>query len=363
MEGTARAARLMDALPNISFCGGVLYPWTEPAMVRDIMLVKAMFENTEKHIFFNPYGAQNLKFIVEMMNVVNDERDSGNGSLLSVNANPISPLQYTRTELEVLIEAAEHNIPVQIGSTPLAGAASPVTLAGQLTLEHAEILGAVVISQVVSPGAPMIYEPRPNPMDMRSANALWGNVEWGLSSAASQQLASYCNLPSDLSGAGTESKITDQQAGIEKSLNMMIIALTRPNVISGIGTLETINTTSFAQLVIDDEICSRIFRVLRGIEVSNETIAADLIHRLGPGGDFLTEEHTLRHFKKECIWDTIFDRNVRHRWEEEGARDLADVAAEKAETILTEHEVAPLSKESVKELTLIVKKAKDQLVD
>jgi trimethylamine--corrinoid protein Co-methyltransferase len=359
---TAQATRLMDGLENISFCGGVLYPWTEPAPVRDIALLKTMFENTEKHIFFNPYGLKNMEFIVEMMDVVNDDRVNREGSLISVNACPISPLLYPKHELDVLIKAAERRIPIQVGSTPLAGAASPVTLAGQLALMHAEILAAVVMAEVWNAGAPMIYEPRPNPMDMRTGNALWGAVEWGLASAASQQLGSYCGLPTDFSGGTTESKVTDQQAGIEKSLNMMIIGLARPNVISGIGTLETINTTSFEQLVIDDEICARIFRVLRGIEVSDETIAAELIDRIGPGGTFLGEDHTMRHFKGEFIWDTIFDRNMRDEWEKEGARDLVEVAREKADRIIRDHHVAPLSREAGKELDLILRKAKDEMV-
>lgn len=361
LEDSVKVARLLDALENISFCGGSLYPWTEPAPIRDISLLKIMFENTEKHIFLQPYGLKNMKFILEMVDVV-ATGNSLKGSIISVNVAPTSPLQYAKNELDILIEAAKRNIPVEIGSTPLAGAASPITLASQLTLEHAEILAGVVISQVVNAGAPVIYEARPNFMDMRTGNALWGNIEWGLSSAASQQLALYCGLATDLSGTTTESKIPDEQAGIEKCLNAMLIALARPNIISGMGFLETINTLSFEQLIIDDEICARIFRVLRGIEVSEETIAAELIDKVGPGGSFLSEDHTLRHFKKECIWETIFDRNVRAQWEKLGSPDVVDVAREKAEHIIKEHRVAPLSKEVQKELALILKKAREEMV-
>jgi len=362
IEDSVKTAKLLDALENISFCGGSLYPWSEPIPIRDISLLKIMFENTEKHIFFQPYGLENMKFILEMMDVVTEGRENLKGSLISVNVAPTSPLRYAKNELDILIEAAKRNIPVEIGSTPLAGAASPITLASQLTLEHAEILAGVVISQVVNAGAPVIYEPRPNPMDMRTGNALWGNIEWGLSSAASQQLASYCGLATDFSGTTTESKIPDEQAGIEKSLNAMLIALARPNIFSGMGFLETINTLSFEQLIIDDEICARIFRVLRGIEISEETIAAELINKVGPGGSFLSEDHTLRHFKKEYFWNTIFDRNVRAQWEKEGARDIVEVAHEKAEKIIEKHHLTPLPKEVQKELTLILKRAKDEIV-
>ncbi len=360
---TARVTKLMDGLENINFCGGVLYPWTSPVATRDIELLKIMFENTEKHIFFNPYGLRNMQYIGEMLDVLDSERKNLNGSLVSANTCPISPLQYPEHEIDVLIEAANRNIPNQVGSTPLAGAASPITIAGQLTLMHAEILAAAVMVQVENPGAPVIYEPRPNPMDMRTGNALWGNVEWGLTSAAAQQLGKHCGLPTDFSGGTTESKITDQQAGIEKSLNMMIIGLVKPDIISGIGILETINATSFEQLVIDDEICARVFRVLRGIDVNKETIAADLIDKIGPGGSFLNEEHTLSHFKDDFLWNTIFDRNIREKWEEEGGRDIVEVAGEKAEKVIETNNPATLSEKTKKELALILKKAQDELVN
>lgn len=361
LEDSVKATRLLDALENISFCGGSLYPWTEPAPIRDISLLKIMFENTEKHIFLQPYGLKNMKYMIEMMDIVAGG-DGLKGSIISVNAAPTSPLQYSGNELDILVEAAKRNIPVEIGSTPLAGATGPVTLAGQLTLEHAEILAGVVISQITNPGAPVIYEPRPNNMDMGTNNALWGSVEWGLSSAASQQLASHCGLVTDLSGTTTESKITDEQAGIEKSLNAVIVALVRPNIISGMGFLETINTLSFEQLVIDDEICARVFRVLRGVEVDKETIADEVIQKVGPGGNFLTEDHTLKYFRKEHLLDTLFDRNVRARWEESGSPDIVDVSREKAEQIIKEHRAAHLSKEVQKELALVLKKATEEIV-
>jgi trimethylamine--corrinoid protein Co-methyltransferase len=133
------------------------------------------------------------------------------------------------------------------------------------------------------------------------------------------------------------------------------------NLLTGAGFIETIRTASFAQIVIDNEILGMVYRVMRAVDVENETLAVDLMDRVGPGGSFLADKHTRKHALSEHFLPTIFDRNVRETWERKGSRDAAQVAKAKAEEILREHHPAELSKDIKGELDSIMIRAKQAL--
>ena len=358
----AKSALLQDSLENVKLVAGLLYPFDVPPALRTITLLRQTLENSAKHIFLNVFGGQELNYLLQMLLVLVDKKTLAQRPLLSVNVTPVSPLTYSEDQLDVLFTAAEHGLPIQFGSTPITGASAPITLAGQLALIHAEILAGVVISQIIKPGSPAIYEPRPNTMDLRNANVLWGSIEWGITSSASKQLAELVALPADLSGATTESKTTDQQAAIEKAMNLSLIALSKPSIISGLGQLETINTASFEQLVIDSEICGMMYRVLKGIDVNEDTLATELIQRIGPGGSFLGERHTLDFYGNEHYLPTIFDRQIRENWVEAGEKDITAVASEKVQQLVANHRPVPLDPGTLKELDSICTQAKDELL-
>jgi trimethylamine---corrinoid protein Co-methyltransferase len=361
-EDTKDGARILDSLDNIHFCGGWIYPGDEHPSYRDVSLFKIFLENSEKHICLQAYQGRNLEFMIEMGKVVQGgEKELRRRPILSVVLAPSSPLRLGKFMIDQLDLAGRYGIPALFCSTPIAGATSPITLAGQLVMLHTENLAGIAISQMLHPGAPVVYAPRPNTMDMRTGNASWGSIEFGIMSAACVQLGHYCGLPVDTYSLGSDSKSLDEQAAVERSLNLALPALAGADLLTGAGFIETIRTASFAQAVIDNEILGMLYRTIRGVNVNDDTLALRLIDRIGPGGSYLADKHTRKHVLSEHFIPTIFDRNVRETWERKGARDAVQTAKEKVQEILAKHQPNELDKAVQEDLDSIMTRAKQAL--
>ena len=355
--------KLQDALQNISFCGGSPYPSDTHPALRDIHQMRTMLESTMKHIRFQPLSGRNLDFIVKLASAVaGSEEELEKRPIISCIAAPSSPLRYSTEQIEVMIGCGRHGLPVMLGSTPTVGATGPVTLAGSLALQNAEILAGVVLCQVITPGAPLSYGPRMPTMDMRTGLSSWGAVEFGLAAAASVQIGQLYGIEIDAYGPTSDAKALDEQAAIEKTFNAVLPALAGAHVINGAGVLESILTVSFEQLVIDNEMLGMMFRMLRGIEISQATLADDVIRRVGAGGNFLADVHTLEHFRAEHFIPEVFDRKTRMMWERAGNKDVVSASRELAQRLLREHQAVPLDKNVLREMDLIVVNAKKELV-
>jgi trimethylamine--corrinoid protein Co-methyltransferase len=195
-------------------------------------------------------------------------------------------------------------------------------------------------------------------MDMHSGTSLWGSIEWGIASSAAIQLARHCGIPNDFMGVGTDSKLLDQQSGIERAMLAVLAFLTGPSLISGGGYIDTISTGSLEQLVIDDEIFSMARRITKGIQVDDEHMALDLIAKVGAGNNFMGEEHTRKYFRQDHFLPTLADRHSYGTWEELGATDMPRRAHDKAEQILSAHKVPTLPEAVCKELDSIINAAR-----
>jgi trimethylamine--corrinoid protein Co-methyltransferase len=270
--------------------------------------------------------------------------------------NPVSPLQQSREMMEGLLIYAEYSQPVIIAPEAQAGATAPVTLAGLLAQQNAEILSGVVITQLVNPGSPVLYGAVSTIMDMIEGNVALGSVETGLIKVAAAQLARFYRLPSRGTGGTTEAKVSDLQAGYEKAVTLMMASLAGINFIyDAAGSLESTLTASFEQVVADNELCGMVARAARGIKVCEETLATDIIEAVGPGGHYLTHKHTLEHLRKEHYLPSILSRQNRLKWEKSGSKTLRDVAHEEAKRILKDHEPEALEPELDKELEKTIK--------
>jgi trimethylamine--corrinoid protein Co-methyltransferase len=194
-------------------------------------------------------------------------------------------------------------------------------------------------------------------MDMRTANTTWGNIEWGMATAAVAQLARSQNLLLDIVGLPSDSKVADQQAAIEKSTNAILGTLSSPNVFTGVGAIETILAGDFTQAVIDDTICGLVKKLRHGISFSEERMAEKIIAEIGPGGNFLTEKHTLKYFREETKQPELFDSSMRYLWEQSGSKDTLRRAREKALRIMEKPNQKPLDEKQSAELENIYKRA------
>ena len=258
--------------------------------------------------------------------------------IISFTICAMSPLKIDATYGEILIDIVKKGIPVAVPTEPQCGTTAPVTLAGNLVLYGAETLAGVTLAQLVNPGTPVICGYVGTIADVRTMAYTSGAVEMGLLNAGAAQLAQYWRLPFYGTGGMTDSKIPDIQSGYERALNLLPVALAGANYIhDAAGYLESALTVAYEQYVIDNEIIGMVMRALRGIEVNEDTLALDVIDKVGPGGNFLTEEHTVSYMRSEFFFPKVSDRSHREKWLAEGGKDAKERAKEMAKDILAKH--------------------------
>jgi trimethylamine--corrinoid protein Co-methyltransferase len=268
--------------------------------------------------------------------------------------NPVAPLSHDREQTEGALEFARYGQPIDVTSEPQAGATSPVTLAGLLAQQTADIISGITIIQLANPGNPVWYGTCGSIMDLRLGRIAIGAVEMGLINVASAQIAHSYDIPCRGTASATDSKLLDIQAGYEKSLVLTMAVLGGVNKIFYPGTMEGALTVSKESLVIDDEIIAGLYRVAEGVDVNAATLATDVIHKVGPGGHFLGQRHTMEFVEGEHFLPLLSDRRTRDLWEEAGSLGMADRAHERVTQILAEHQVLPLDPAVESELERIV---------
>jgi trimethylamine--corrinoid protein Co-methyltransferase len=250
----------------------------------------------------------------------------------------VSPLQMDQAQAEGLLICAEYRQPVACAPEAIAGTTAPVTLAGLVAQENAAILAHITLAQIFRPGAPVLYGTVSTTANMRYGTVTLGSPETGLISAASAQMARYYGLPIRSVGGSTDSKREDLQAGFERMGTLLPAVLAGVNLITCAGTLDSTMLESHALLMLDDEICGAALRLARGIEVTDESLALDLIKKVGYSGNYITARETSKSFRKELFIPTMLSREPYETWEKEGCMLAIDRARERALGILTKHQ-------------------------
>ncbi len=334
--------RLLDGLDYIDFVAPV-YAHKLPVHVRDVLVMRALLDNTDKHIHMRAYTKETLKYLFRMAEIVaGGKAELKERPIVSLLESPISPLLFPEIIVDALWLCGEYGIPIELCCMPISGATGPITMAGSVLLFNTEFLGCVVISQLVHPGAPLEYAPRPMVMDMVTTVGLTGSISGAMMSAAGAQLAAYYNIPVSLHGPWTDSMTPDGQSVFERTYFAMMAALAGANVLAGSGMLQQGLTFSHIQLVIDDEINSTLLKVLRGFSVTEEHLGTDSIARIGPGGNFLIDDHTLKFLREEHYISHLLFRETREVWEAGGSKSFQERARERARAIIKEHHPNPL---------------------
>ncbi len=341
LRDLADLARLADALPHCDFLVIPLTPADVPEQDLPVNRFYTCLVYSSKHIMGGVYSLPGARQVIELGAMLA-------GGLEALQARPflscitswmVSPLHLEPGVTDILIEWCTHGLPVVLSAAPMAGSTSPVTLAGTLTQLHAEQLSGVVLAQLVRPGTPVLAGYIPGLADMRSGGYLGGAVEFGMMQAAAAQLAQYCGVPIYGSGGMSDSKLPDAQAGYEKMATLLLAAMGGCNYIHhAIGMLANMSVASLEQAVIDDEIVGMALRALRGIEVSGDSLAVEAIDRVGPGGHYLMDPHTLRYMRSELFQPALADRQNRAMWEADGKADLRRRATARAENLLRAHQ-------------------------
>jgi len=356
--------RIEDALENVHVVPTAISPQDVPKIGLYPKAYEAIVNNTEKHVYHDSESIDELKSLVEMAAiVVGGEDELQKRPIISFANCPVSPLTANKRFIQVLMHCAKLRLPFSIEPDPQMGGTSPVTLIGTIIQTNAEVLGGLTLAQIISPGTPVIYSHGATTMDMRASSmgVSWGAPERGLLNVATGQLTQYYGIPSCCIASTTDSKSLDVQAGYEKASTFLMTALSGVNLIhSGIGMIDSNLTVNYEELVVDNELMGMAFRMLRGIRIDEESIEQSLetISRVGPlGGHYLSQAHTRKHFKSEHWIPEIIVRGRWETWEKTGAKNVRDIAKEKGERILAEHELEPLPKEIQDKIKRIAQKS------
>ncbi|MEW6082407.1 MAG: trimethylamine methyltransferase family protein [Bacillota bacterium] len=354
----ANTARLVDSLPNLDFVMSLAMISDVTKGLADVYEVEAMLSNTTKPIVSWGFGVEGYRDIVDMCIAVAGGLEAlQKNPFICLYSEPTTPLQHSFEAMGKLLFMAEHNLPCIYTPAPMAGATAPATLAGVLVMGNAECLTGVVVSQLKREGAPIIMGGVLTVMDMRSTLFSYGAPEMPLQSAAMVDVAHYYKIPSFSTAGCTDAKTLDLQAASELTFSVLSAALSGANLIHDVGFLEYGSSGSYEMLLLGDEVIGMAKRLVRGIEVTRDTMALDIIDDVGPAGHFLTQAHTFRHFRDQLWTPRYFDRNRYDLWKAEGQIDMGQRLRDEANRLMREHSVEPLDKKVVEGIERVLARA------
>jgi trimethylamine--corrinoid protein Co-methyltransferase len=357
------STKIMDALPTCHTVSNFVVATDVPPQLLVVKTMEAMMKNSSKCISGYALKVEEVDVLLKMWSaVVGGPEEIRKRPVFTVYGSPSSPLTYDQHAADVMIRGAEYGVPVDIVPCPITGGTAPVTLAGGLAQQNAELLGGVMLVQTVDDKLPMQYSGRLSMLDLRSGNNIWGVPEMALASAATVQIAHKYNMIADVYGVTTDANMWDTQIGIERMMSALVPAMAGADNLSGIGGGWD-NAGSYEMLVIDDEIYENVFRIVRGIEVDEGRLALDVIDKVGPMGNYLAQTHTMDYFRKgEMRVSPLMDKRTSERVRKEGIRPLNVVAKDVVKKILKEHQVTPLDRDAEQEVSRIVKEAEREFL-
>jgi trimethylamine--corrinoid protein Co-methyltransferase len=330
-----RIQDFLDVTPVIerAVCSGDCLPVTQP-----VHNYAAMVQNTSKHCFLGFGGKKNAEKIIEIAKIaaggeeIFRDRPTVTGFIC-----PTSPLTLLKEACESIIASAKGGIGISIIPMSLSGASSPATLAGVMVQHNAEVLSALILAQLTRKGTPCVYCGCSTIMDLKLGCCPVGVPENALLNVAWAKLAQFYQLPSWVGGCATDSKVPDAQQAYDFTLTAMPAALAGANIIFGLGAIDSLITFDYAAMLMGAEQAERILQVVSGITINDQTMALDLIHEVGPGGQYLTHKHTFDHMRSMSS-GKLFNRLNRDAWEKKlGSLPIEEQAYEKATHIMKTH--------------------------
>ncbi len=359
LQDVENLARIADSCEHLHHVSMMTTPSDVPVDVYHLHTLWADWKNSVKPTDGFSWTGRKTQEVLDMAAILRGgPEELVKKPLLLGFTNPVSPLQLSKELIEGAILFAKYRQPMLYAPEALAGATAPATLAGLLVQQNAEVLAGIMVSELVEPGTPVLYGTVSAALDMRTGAPALGGPEVALFNLATAQLARYYGLPSRGTGGNTDAKLVDVQAGLETTMSLLSAALAGMNFIyDSAGVLDGSLTASYEKLVIDNEICGMVSRILAGIEITDETLAVDEIVRVGPSAGFLGSPFTVKMFRKEHFLPAILDRKSREAWVQAGGRDLATVAREKAKAILQEHTPEPIDRGVAADIERFIKDA------
>jgi len=353
--------QLMSRLDAVDFVPYIT-PTDVPAASSDVQALKTMLENTDKHIWVQPYSGASLPYLLELLLAeAGGEaalREAPRASLITCS---LTPLVFKAMDLEIILQGARAGVPLFPCSLPTAGTTAPVTAPASVLLAVIENLAMIVTAQLVQPGVPVVPTSLQFSADMRTGGSLQSSVEaLRQSSLFVQLMKEGFGLPAHTYGSGSDSPLLDAQSMIERTLQSLYLAASRSDILGGLGQLEVATTVSPLQAILDAEAVEMIKSLLREVVLDEESMALEVLQACEPGGEFLTHEHTLSHCR-EAFQPKLFIRQSRSIWEGGERKDLLQRAAEAYTGIMAGEGPAALPESVLQDMQNIADKADAKL--
>lgn len=344
-QDIVNATRICDALEHIDFVMSMAIASDKPTPTAYLHQFEAMVLNTVKPIVYTAVDLAGLKDIVHVAEII-----AGGAENLAANPfillydEPSSPLQHSQEVVEKLLFIAEKRLPVIYAPAVMMGGTGPVTQAGAIIQANSEALSGLVIHQLKAKGAPFITGGAAPPMDMKTSICSYGGPEEIKNCALMTTIAQYYNLPVFTTAGCTDAQVFDQQAGLEAGFSLLSAALSGANIIHDLGYIGVGMTSCMEMLALCNEAVGWAKYFLRGLNLTAESTAVDIIDEVGPGGNFFTHPHTLKHFKAHMFFPDLLNRQPYENWQAQGSTTFGERANLKIRQILETHQVPMLDK-------------------
>jgi len=343
-------ATLADALPNFHWSMIIGMADDQPPDIADRVIVRQALTYCEKPLVFCCKDTNSERDIYEMALLICGGKENFKKAPTIVQySEPISPLEYYDPAVDKMLFTVEHGIPLINFPAPQACGSAPATFAGTIVQGSAESLSGLVLAQIARPGAPFIYGAFTTIMDMQTSVFSYGAPEMSLMVAAMAQMAQYYRLPFFGTAGSTDAKFCDAQASAEATLQCLSSAAVGSGLVHDCSSwIDHGSLVSPAFMVLVNEILYNVNQYMQGLPVTEETLAIDLIDRVGPGGHYLQEAHTMEHFRK-VRYSKLFERSIYDQWKEMGAKRFEERLRDLTHEAM-QHQPAPLDSDVIKEL-------------
>ena len=354
LQDIVEGMTVCDALEHIDFVMCMFLPSDVPQNIMDRYQMEAMLNNTTKPIIFVTTELTGCVDAVEMAEVVaGGSKELQRNPIAACYINVTTGLRHNKEALQKLLYLSGKGLPLTYVPSAQGGVTAPVMIAATMAVNNAGVLAGLILSQLKREGAPFIMPGwGGNMLDMKTTVQPYSDPE---KRAQAIDFAHYLGLPSFSLAGCSESKLVDQQAAAEAALTLFTDALFGGNLVHDVGYLESGLCGSLPQLVICDEILSWLEAFMKGIEISDESLALDTIHEIGPDGQHIDSNHTLENYRKRW-YPKLFERANYDGWKAKGSKDLCERATEQVNKILSEHKTKPLPKDMANAVHAIVER-------
>ena len=344
--------KIINQLKNIASQSTALIPSDVHEKISDSYRLFLSLLYSEKPVVTGTFTIESFEVMKNFLLTVRGSEEELRKNPLSVfSCCPTSPLKWSDVTSQNVIDCARFSIPVEFISMPLSGFAAPVTITGTLIQHTAETLSGIAISQLSNPGTPVLYGGSPAIFDIRFETTPMGAIETMMIDCAYNEIGKYLGIPTQAYISLSDAKLLDAQAGIETAMGATLAALSGINNISGPGMIDFESCISLEKLVMDNEVCGMMLRMLKGIEPKEDFPSLPIFEELLKEEHLLISKHTRKYLRDEHFFPgPIINRANNSRWQDEGASTLEERALKEVKELLENYEPSSLSTEVKNEL-------------